>query len=384
MNGKDYYKILGVGRKATEDEIKKSYRKLAHKYHPDKNQGDKDSEEKFKEVTESYEVLSDAEKRKQYDEGRLFTSAGAYGSGGFRPGDFAGFDGFGNFQGAGGQGFTFTGDPNDIFNLFGGAAGGQQRAGGGGRRSRGRRGNDVEANINLSFDDALDGVYVPITLTRNVTCPECKGTGSAPGTLPETCPTCGGRGSVSEDQGLFGLSRPCPACGGRGSIIKNPCSRCGAAGMVSTPRKIKVRIPAGVKDGSHIKFKGKGEAGPGGGPPGDLYVVTRVAKHPYLRRKNGNITMELPLTFSEAALGTRVEIPTVDGRVKLKIPAGTQSGRTFRLKGKGVPRLKGKGRGDMKVTVRVVVPEKLDSDERKIIEGLEGIEPKDIRAHLKA
>lgn len=381
MNGKDYYKLLGVDKSATEDEIKKNYRKLAHKYHPDKNQGDKDSEEKFKAVTEAYEVLSDAEKRKQYDQGRLFTSSGAYGSGGFRPGDFAGFDGFGNFQGAGGQGFTFTGDINDIFNMFGGA--GQQRAGGGGKRARGRKGNDVEATLNLSFDDALNGVHVPITLNRNVTCPECKGTGSAPGTLPETCPKCGGRGSVAEDQGLFGLSRPCPVCGGRGSIIKNPCPKCGGAGMVSTPRKLKVRIPAGVKDGSRIKFKGKGEAGPGGGPPGDLYVVTRVESHPYLKRKNGDITMELPLSFREAALGTSVEIPTVDGKVRLKVPEGTQSGRTFRLKGKGAPRLKGKGRGDMKVTVRVVVPEKLGGDERKLVEKLEEIESKDIRAHLK-
>lgn len=383
MNGKDYYKILGVDKKVTGDEIKKSYRKLAHKYHPDKNQGDKESEEKFKEITEAYEVLSDDKKRKQYDEGRLFTSAGAYGSGGFRPGDFAGFDGFGNFQGAGGQDFTFEGNLNDIFNMFGGAAGGR-RAGSSGQRARGRRGNDVEATIHLSFDDALGGVYVPITLTRNSTCPECNGTGSAAGTLPETCTTCGGRGSVSEDQGLFGLSRPCPACGGKGSIIRNPCSRCGGVGMVSTPRKIKVPIPAGVKDGSRIKFKGKGEAGPGGGPPGDLYLVTRVAEHPYLRRKNSDITMELPLTFSEAALGTRVEVPTVDGRVKLKIPAGTQNGRTFRLKGKGAPRLKGKGKGDMKVTVRVMVPEKLDSDERKLIESLEEMGPKDIRAHLNA
>lgn len=383
MNGKNYYKILGVDKGATKDEIKKKYRKLAHRYHPDKNPNDKEAEEKFKEVTEAYEVLSDDEKRKQYDSGRLFTSAGAYGSGGFRPGDFAGFDGFGNFQGAGGQGFTFTGDLNDIFNLFGGAAGGQRRAGRGGGRTRSQRGSDVEATVNMSFDDALKGVQVPITLTRNVACPECKGTGSAPGTLPETCPTCGGRGSVSEDQGLFGLSRPCPTCGGRGKIIKNPCSKCGGAGMVRTPRKIKVRIPSGVKDGSRIKFKGKGEAGPGGGPPGDLYVVTRVEKHPYLRRKNGDITLDLPLTFSEAALGTRVEIPTVDGRVKLKIPAGTQSGRTFRLKGKGAPRLKGKGKGDMKVTVRIVVPEKLTQEERELIEGLGGIEPKDIRAHLK-
>lgn len=377
MNGKDYYKILGVGKDASKDEIKKAYRKLAQKYHPDKNPNNKEAEDRFKEIGEAYEVLSDDEKKSLYDSGRLFTSAGAYGAGGFHPGDFAGFDGFGNFTGGGAQGSTFTADLGDIFNLFGGAAGR-----GGGRR-RGMRGNDVEVNVNLSFGDALKGVYIPVTMTRTAACATCKGTGSAPGTLPETCPKCGGRGSVTENQGFFGLSRPCPNCGGRGTIIKNPCPACHGAGTVSSPKKIKVRIPAGVSDGSRIRFKGKGEPGAGGGQPGDLYVVTKVEKHQYFGRKNGNITMDLPVSFAEATLGTEVTVPTIDGMVKLKIPAGTQSGRVFRLKGRGAPRLKGKGNGDMLVTVKVVVPQKLNKKERELIKQLDSIETADVRAHIK-
>lgn len=379
MNGKDYYRTLGVSKSATKDEIRKAYRKLAKEYHPDKNPNNKEAEEKFKEVSEAYEVLSDEEKRKQYDSGRLFTQAGAYGSGGFRPGDFAGFEGFGNFTGPGGA--TFTGDLGDIFNIFTQGAAGGRGARRGGRR--GTRGNDVEVSVNLSFKDALKGAYVPVTMNRRVVCSTCNGTGSAPGTLPETCPTCGGRGAVSEDQGLFGLSRPCPNCGGRGTIIRNPCPTCKGAGSFTKPKKIKIKIPPGVKDGGRLRFKGKGEPGPGGGQPGDLYVITRVEKHPYLGRKNSDVTMELPLTYTEAALGTRVEIPTIDGKVRLKIPAGTQSGRTFRLKGRGAPRLRGKGNGDMLVTVRVVVPEKLDKREKELIEKLEDVEQKDIRAHLE-
>jgi len=376
LNGKDYYRILGVGKDASKDDIKKAYRKLAHVYHPDKNPNNKESEDKFKEVTEAYEVLSDDEKRPMYDSGRLFTGAGAYGPGGYGPGDFGGFHGFGDTPG-GAQGFTFTGDLGDIFNLFGGAAGAQ------GSRRRGQRGSDVEVSVNLSFDDAINGVYVPVSMTRSSVCAACKGTGAAPGTLPETCSTCGGRGFVSQDQGLFGISRPCPACGGRGTIIRSPCTACNGAGSGRSPKKIKVRIPPGVTNGSRIKFKGKGEPGAGGGPPGDLYVVTKVAKHPYFGRKNSSVTLELPVTFSEATLGTEVMIPTVDGRVKLKIPAGTQSGRTFRLKGKGAPKLRGKGSGDMLVTVKVVVPQKLTKKEKDLVKGLEEIEPKDIRAHIK-
>ncbi|MBN2168496.1 MAG: molecular chaperone DnaJ [Actinobacteria bacterium] len=383
MNGKDYYKLLGVNKDALKDEIKKSYRKLAQKYHPDRNPNNKEAEEKFKEVSEAYEILSDEEKRKQYDTGRLFTGGGAYGGGGYGGGSpFSGYEGF-NFDQGGGRGYNFTGDLGDIFNIFSGGGAGGFTGGQTGRGRRGQRGNDIEVTVNMSFDDALKGAEVPVTMTRNVTCSTCKGTGSAPGTLPETCPTCHGRGSIAEDQGLFGLSRPCPNCGGRGTIIKNPCPACRGAGIVKQPKKIKVRIPPGVKDGSRIKFKGKGEPGAGGGPPGDLYVITKVANHEYLGRNNSNITLDLPITFSEAALGTSVEIPTTDGKVKLKIPAGTQSGSKFRLKGKGAPKLKGKGKGDMIVTVNIAVPKKLDKKQKELIQQLEEVQPENLRAYLK-
>ncbi len=378
LNGKDYYKLLGVGKEATKDEIKKAYRRQAHKYHPDKNPGNKEAENRFKEIAEAYEVLSDDKKRADYDAGRLFGGAGggAYGGAGFRPEGFGGFGAYDFGQG----GYTADlGDLGDIFNLFGGGFGaGRERAG-----RRGRRGSDVEVQVNMSFEDALKGAEVPLTMTRNVPCQSCGGLGTASGTLPETCPTCGGRGSVSQSQGLFGISRPCPECGGRGTVIKNPCPSCGGAGFQKTPKKTRVKIPPGVSDNSRIKFKGKGEPGQGGGPPGDLYVVTRVEKHPYLGRSNADITMELPVTFSEAALGTQIEVPTVNGKVKLKIPPGTQSGRKFRIRGKGAPKLKGKGHGDMIITVKVSVPEKLDKKQRELIERLEELEPKDLRSFLK-
>lgn len=384
MNGnKDYYKSLGIGKSATRDEIKKAYRNLAHKYHPDKNPNNKEAEDKFKEIAEAYEVLSDEKKRQDYDNGRLFGAQGGA-PGGAQWQNFGGF-GRGPGPGQGGQGFNFEGDVGDLgglgdlFNLFGG--GGATRGRGAGRR--GQRGNDVEVTVNMSFDDSLKGAEVPLTMTRTGACETCKGLGSAPGTLPQTCPTCRGTGSVAESQGLFGLSRPCPQCYGRGQIIQNPCPTCGGAGQVTRPKKIRVKIPAGVSDGSRIKFKGKGESGTGGGPGGDLYVVTRVEKHPFLGRRDSDITLDLPVSFSEAALGTQVEVPTTDGRVKLKVPAGTQSGRTFRLKGKGAPRLKGKGNGDMLVTVRISVPKKIGKEEREVIEKLEEYEPKDIREYLK-
>jgi len=373
LNGKDYYKSLGISKGATKDEIKKAYRKLAHQYHPDKNPNNKEAEDKFKEIAAAYEVLSDEKKRKEYDSGGPFMGGQGYGPGP-GPGAYQGFD----FGGGAPGGFNFTGDLGDIFNLFGG--GGQTSSRGG---RRGQRGNDVEVTVNMSFDDALEGAYVPVTMTRDTSCANCRGLGSAPGTLPQTCPTCGGRGSVAESQGLFGLSRPCPECQGTGQIIKNPCPECRGAGFVKQPRKTKVHIPPGVADGSRIRFKGKGEPGMGGGQPGDLYVVTHVDNHPYFGRRNSDIMLDVPITFSEAALGTQVEIPTTDGHVKLKIPAGTESGKTFRLKGKGAPKLKGKGRGDMLVTTRVSVPKKLNKEEREAIENLEKSEAKDLRSHLK-
>lgn len=374
MNGKDYYKILGIDKSAGKAEVKKAYRDLAHKYHPDKNPGNSEAEDRFKEIAEAYEVLSNDKKRADYDSGAMGAGAGAGFGAGFRPEDLGGF------ADSGGQGFSFSGDLGDIFNIFSGGAGGA-RSGRTGRR--GQRGNDVEVTVNMSFDDALAGAEVPVTMSRNAACETCKGLGSAPGTLPDTCPTCGGRGSISESQGMFGISRPCPTCGGRGTVIENPCPTCGGVGASRKPKKIRVKIPPGVSDGSRIRFKGKGESGQGGGPQGDLYVVARVEKHPYLGRSDSNITLELPVTFSEATLGTQVEVPTVDGRVKLKIPAGTQSGRKFRLKGKGAPRLKGRGKGDMIVTVKVIVPVKPGKEEREAIRKLDELEREDVRAFLK-
>lgn len=376
MDGKDYYKTLGVAKDAGKDDIKKAYRKQAHKYHPDKNPNNKMAEDRFKEIAEAYEVLSDEKKRQDYDSGRMFGAQGP----GAGAGGWQGFDG-GGFGGGGPQGFTYEGDLGDlgdIFNLFGGGG-----RGGGGAGRRGQRGNDVEVTVTMSFDDALKGAYVPLTMTRNAACETCHGLGSAPGTLPQTCPTCGGRGSVAESQGLFGLSRPCPQCQGRGQIIQNPCPTCHGAGQMKQPKKTKVRIPPGVNDGSRIRFKGKGEPGRGGGPAGDLYVVARVDKHPYLGRRDSDITLDLPVSYAEAALGTQVEVPTADGKIKLKIPAGTQSGRTFRIKGKGAPHLKGKGHGDMLITARVSVPESINKEEREAIEKLGEISSKDLRAHLK-
>jgi len=379
VNGnKDYYRILGVDKKASEKEIKDAFRRLARKHHPDANPDNKAAEEKFKEINEAYEVLSDPEKRKQYDSGQLFMGAGGPG-----PGFGFDFSGFGSRPGS--RTYTYTGDLGDlgdlgdIFNLFSGMGG----MGAGKSRRQSRKGRDLTTEVTISFDDALRGLSVPLTITGKTVCPACKGSGAKPGTLPKTCPNCGGRGTVSQNQGPFAFSRPCPNCGGRGTVIEDPCTECRGTGAVEKPRSIKVKIPAGVKDGAKVRFKGKGEAGPPGGLPGDLYVKVNVRPHKYFKRKGGNILLDLPLTFPEAAMGTTVEVPTVNGRVKLKIPAGTSDGRKFRLRGKGAPKARGKGRGDMIVTARVVVPKKLSKKEKELIKQLKGLEKEDPRASLK-
>lgn len=376
MNGyKDYYQILGVSRNASEKEIKDAYRRLARKYHPDANPGDKNSEEKFKEINEAYEVLSNPEKRRQYDSGAMFMGAGG-------PGPGFGFD-FGTFGSRpGSRTYTYTanledlGDFGDLFNLFTGM--------GTGRKRETRRGRDLSTDVTISFEDAIHGVTVPLTITGRSVCPACRGTGAKPGTLPKTCPTCNGRGTVSQNQGLFAFSRPCPTCGGRGTVVEEPCATCRGSGAVEMPRTIKVKIPAGINDGGRVRFPGKGEAGPLGGPPGDLYVNVHVKPHKYFKRKDGDILLDLPLTFAEAALGTTVEIPTIDGKVKLKIPAGTSDGKKFRLRGKGAPRPKGKGHGDMIVTTHVVVPKKLSGKEKELIQKLKEMEKENPRAFLEA
>ncbi len=369
MNGKDYYRILGLNKGASEKEIKDAYRKLARKYHPDANPNDKEAEERFKEIAEAYEVLSDPEKRRKYDAGEMFFGAGGPGPGfGFR--DFKG-----------GRTYTFRGDDlgdlSDIFNLFGGLGMGT------GRARQPRKGRDVRTSVQISFEDMLRGVTVPLSLVMASTCITCGGSGAKPGTLPRTCPQCQGRGTVSQDQGLFAFSRPCPQCGGSGKIVEQPCPTCRGRGAVEGTKKINVKIPPGIKDGGSLRFAGKGEAGPPGAAPGDLYVTVNVSPHRYFRRVNSDIYLDLPLTFAEAALGTTVEVPTIDGKVKLKIPPGTQEGRKFRLKGKGAPHVRGKGNGNMIVVAHVDVPKKLSAKEKELIEKLREYTSYNPRAHLE-
>jgi molecular chaperone DnaJ len=346
--GRNLYEVLGVAKGASQDEIKKAYRKLARQYHPDKNPGDKEAEERFKELQAAYDVLSDPEKRKQYD---------AYGS----P------DGRVRFQPGGGATFDFgdLGDLGDLLGgLFGRSAGRQQ--------PRGQRGTDVEVEVSLSFEDSLKGVQTTIPVSLEASCRECGGSGSKRGTAPKVCPECRGRGVVAESQGLFALSQPCPRCRGNGTIIEDPCPSCRGTGRERRTRRFKVNIPAGVKDGTRIKLRGKGEAGYGGAPAGDLYVVTRVAPSKlYRRRGDADLEIDVPVTYPEAALGTSVEVPTPDGRVSVKVPAGTQDGKLLKLKGRGAPRLKGSGKGDLIARVKLTVPTKLSKAEREAIENLQ-------------
>lgn len=351
---KDYYAVLGVGKNATQKEIKDAYRKLARKYHPDANESDKQKEDKFKEVSEAYEVLKDPKKRKEYDEMGSFFSGGA---GGYGSANFGG-QGFGNFSGSGG-GFSF-GDIGDIFDLFGSGARGQ-------KANIPTKGEDIIYNVHLTFDEALKGKSVQFVINKEENCASCGGTGAAPGSSRKTCPTCGGSGMIAQNQGVFSMTRPCPSCGGQGSVLERPCSACSGAGRVIRPKTETIKIPPGAADGSKIKFKGKGQAGQSGGPPGDLYVVTKVAPHPYFKRKGSDVLLDVPVTFTEATLGASIRVPTVDGSVSLKIPAGTQDGQTFRLRGKGAPKLKGSGRGDMLATVRIEVPKDLSSDEKELL-----------------
>ncbi|HEY3105886.1 MAG TPA: molecular chaperone DnaJ [Gaiellaceae bacterium] len=356
---RDLYEILGVSKSASQDEIKKAYRKLARKYHPDKNPGDKEAEESFKEVQGAYDVLSDPEKRTQYDQvgPRLFSGAGGPGGG--------------NFQWSGN-----IGDLGDLSDLFGGIFEG---FGGGGRtasaraRQRGQRGRDIEVAINLSFEDSLKGVTTKIPVELETACSECKGTGAEPGTTPTICPECRGRGVVSESQGLFALSTPCPRCGGNGTVIEQPCKKCKGSGRERRTKRYTVKIPAGVKDGTQIRLKGKGEAGYSGGPPGDLIVTTRVTPSPLFQRKGADLVIDVPVTYAEAALGATVEIPTPEGRISLKVPAGSQDGKLLKVKGRGAPKLNGGGKGDLLARVRVTVPKKLTKAERDALENLQKV-----------
>ena len=354
---KDYYKVLGVSKGASADEIKKSYRKLARKYHPDANKGDSAAEEKFKEISEAYNVLSDDKRRKEYDDARSL-----FGGGVRMPGSSGGYnfdlgDLFGNSPGQGGGAGGGLGD------LLGGVFG---------RRStqpRPRRGADVETEASLSFSDAIDGATVSLHLAGEGPCPLCKGTGAKAGTVPRVCPTCEGTGQASRNLGNFAFSEPCKTCRGRGLVVDDPCPECSGSGRAMSTRTIQARIPAGVGDGQRIKLKGKGAPGERGGPAGDLYVRVHVAPHPVFGRSAHNLTVTVPVTFAEAALGAEIKVPSLNGMpVNLRIPAGTPNGRTFRVRGKGVRRQDATV-GDLLVTVSVQVPKTLEGEARETLEA---------------
>jgi molecular chaperone DnaJ len=349
-NKRDYYEVLGVARAASVEDIKKAYRKLAIQHHPDKNPGDKKAEERFKELSEAYEVLSDPQKRQMYDQ---FGHAAAGGGG---PGGF-------DFQGA-----NFNDIFGDIFgDLFGAAAGAGGARGRGRRRSAARPGADLRTSIDVTFEEAAFGTEKVITVPKTVHCETCSGSGAKPGTQPETCGECHGRGEVTFQQGFFAISRPCPRCNGMGQTIPNPCGSCSGTGTTKKRSQIAVRIPAGVDTGQRLKLSGEGEAGERGGDAGDLYVVINILPHDFFTREDADVICEVPITFSQAALGAEIEVPTLDGKVKLKIPSGTQSHKILRLKGKGIPQLGAYGRGDQLVRVIVEIPTRLNTEQKELL-----------------
>jgi molecular chaperone DnaJ len=348
---KDYYKTLGVSSTATAKEITSAYRKLAKKHHPDTNPG---HEETFKEITAAYDVLGDADRRKEYDEVRTAGPAAS------------GFPGFG----AGGATYQ-TADMGDLGDLFGGLFGRGRR--GASAATGPQRGADVETELHLSFEDAVNGVTTSVNVTTDVRCHTCSGTGAAPGTHPVACPRCGGSGTLQDNQGLFSLSQICPQCGGRGTIVTTPCPTCGGTGVEHRHRSVKVRIPGGVEDGQRIRVKGRGAAGRGNAPSGDLYVVVRVDRHGIFGRRGRNLTLSVPVSFTEATLGTTLTVPTLTDPVTLRVPAGTPSGRTFRVKGRGVPAGRKGTAGDLLVTVDVTVPDQLTDEQRAAVEGLAAV-----------
>ncbi len=351
MAKRDYYEVIGVERNASEDEIKKAFRKLARQYHPDVNPGDKEAEEKFKEINEAYEILSDKEKRRRYDQ---FGHAGN---------DPNGFGGFGGFEGFGGFGGADMGGFGDIFDMF---------FGGGGSRARGpEKGADLRLELELEFSEAVFGVEKDIEIMRTEECPTCDGSGAKPGTTPSKCGSCHGTGQIKITQqtafGHFQTVKTCNECGGTGQIISSPCPECHAKGRVRKKRTLNVNIPAGVDNGSRIRLNGEGEPGRRGGPPGDLYIYLQVKPHEIFERQGVNIHLELPITFVQAALGAELEVPTLEGKASLKIPEGTQSHTVFRLKGQGVPRLRGLGRGDLLVQVEIRTPQKLSEEQKELL-----------------
>ena len=372
---KDYYAVLGVPKDASQADISKAYRKLARDLHPDARPNDTEAESRFKEVGEAYGVLSNAEKRKEYDQVRTMVGSG-------------GFGGFGPGAGGPGGGFGGGGQTINMEDLFGGLFGAGAPGGGpftSSRRSSNaaRRGRDVETDLRLSFDDAMAGVTTTLRVAGRAACSVCGGSGAKPGTAPVTCPSCQGAGVISNNQGLFSFSEPCPSCGGSGRKVTDPCTNCKGSGVETRTRDVRTRIPPGVKNGARIRLKGKGEAGAYGGPAGDLYVNVHVEPHEVFGQRGDNLTLRLPVTMGEAALGTKLTVPTLGEPVTLKIPAGTQSGKTMRVKGKGAPKAGG-GRGDLLVTVDVTVPHKLTRTQRKLLEDFAATDdPAALRSHLQ-
>jgi molecular chaperone DnaJ len=364
----DYYAALGVAQNASQDEIKKAYRKLARQHHPDRNPGSQEAEARFKEISAAYDVLGDADKRKQYDSGTGPFAAGGQGGYG-SSGGFAGFD----FD---------AGSMGDILsNLFSGGGGGRGRRG----RQQPQRGRDLEAEVKISFDQAISGAQVSLSVPTTSTCPTCHGTGAKPGTTPKVCPRCEGRGIETEGQGMFSISQPCSRCGGAGTVIEDPCATCKGSGSVRTVKRYRVNIPAGVKDGGRIRLPGKGEPGRRGGPSGDLFVLTHVTPSPVFKRKGEHLEVEVPLTVPEALLGAEVEVPTLAGRKTLRVPPGTKHGTVQRLRGEGPPKA-GTGsppeRGDIHYRFVIEVPSKLTSEQQQAVDALSHVMDGNPRARL--
>jgi molecular chaperone DnaJ len=368
----DYYKVLGVGKNATEEEIKKSYRKLARKYHPDRNPGDKQAEERFKEISQAHDVLSDPDKRKEYDRGGMFAGFTGAGGGGFDPSQFSG---------------SFSGGLGDIFsNIFGagggGAAGQRGARGAGGQRPPQARGHDLETEVSLSFDQAVHGTQVSLSVPTSKPCPTCNGSGARPGTSPKVCPVCNGRGVEAQSQGIFSINQPCSNCKGSGTVIEHPCPTCEGSGAQRSVRRLRVNIPAGVRDGSRIKLAGKGDPGVRGVPPGDLYVITRVSESSIFKRNGDNLEVEVPLTIPEAIRGAVVEVPTLNGSKRLRVAPGTKHGTVQRLRGEGPPRLGGKGNGDLRYRFVIDVPASLSAEQSAAVDQLSQVMNGDPRANL--
>src|ERR1700683_3912699 len=361
----DYYKTLGVDKKATPEEIKKAYRKLARQYHPDRNPGNKQAEARFKELSQAHDVLGDPEKRKQYDSG-----SGAFASG---AGPGGGFGGFGNFD------FDGSSMGDILSNLFGGSTSGRRVR----TKPRAEKGADLEAQVSITFDQAVAGAQIPLQVPMHASCPTCHGTGAKPGTAPSVCPRCEGRGIETEGQGMFSISQPCSLCGGSGTVIDDPCPTCNGAGAVRTVKRLRVNIPAGVRDGSRIRLQGKGEPGPRGGPAGDLYLIVHVSPSPVFARKGDNLEVEVPLSIPEALRGAEVQVPTLNGAKTLRVAPGTKHGTVQRLRGEGPP-TPGSGKppakGDIHYRFLIDVPKELSAEQADAVEAfaraLRGADPR--------